>query len=1014
MSDTANLDSRLELLLRLVGGITTSPDLHEVLGRVVRSAVNLVEGSLSTIWTAEGSRLVARARAGLRRRSSVSTRTEIAIGEGIIGTAALERRTLLVPDVLADPRTVDREYFIAEGLNAYAAVPLVSHDRLVGVLALVTARAADLGVTEVEMLTAFGGHAAIAIESARLYADADRRRREAETLADIARDLAEHHDLDAILGRIARGAHLLCGGDVTGLAVRDADDSFPARHVIGAHSDAYQNFRVIPGLGIGGRVAVDGRPVRVSERTQWPWMPPEYAGPIDAEGIRSALVVPIVLDQRIDGLLYVCNRSPRSFSDADETLLVRLANHAAAAIRTGRLFAAEQAARSEAQAAATNYRDLVDTLDAIVLDADAETFQVTYVNRRAEAILGYPVEAWYADPRFWVHHVHPDDREGAAAACLEATADCRDHVLQYRMLAADGRVVWMHDMVRVMAAGPHGRRQLRSVMVDITERTRAEALLAGEREILGMIAAGAPTAGVLDAVCRLIESMSAGLLASIVLVENGRLRHGAAPSLPLSFMQSIDGAPIGPNVGSCGTAAYRKETVVVTDIATDPLWADFCHLALPHGLRACWSSPVVDGRGEVIATFALYRRVPGVPSLQETELVGRATHLIRIVSERDRATVALQRSEEHYRTLVTHVPAVTWVADAGGGTIFVSPNTFQVTGFAADELRAGGMDAWLARIHPDDVASVRQRYEALQFEQEPYDIDYRLRHRNGHWIWIHDCAMSVYERDGVPYFAGVLVDVTARKQAELEVQQQRQLLTHLTRVATLGELSGALAHELNQPLTSILSNAQAALQFLAREPADLAEVRDILQDIVDEDRRAGEVIRRLRSLLRKGETARQPLDVNEVTNDVLRLLHSELIASGVAVTLQLAPGLPTVEGDRVALQQVLLNLIVNACDAMRLDELPERRMAVTTALDGDGAVLVAIADRGAGLPLDGAERVFEPFFTTKEHGLGLGLVICRSIVAAHGGHLSATNNADRGATFWFTLPARNGANRRGS
>jgi PAS domain S-box-containing protein len=1008
MPDTADLDSRLDLLLRLVESITASPDLDQVLDRVVRSATSLVKGSRSTLWIVDGSRLVVGAWAGARSYSVVTGRAVFAMGEGLIGHAALERRALLVPDVLTDPRTVDREYFQAEGLAAVAAIPLVSHGRLVGVLALTARRADDLGPAEVEMLTAFAGHAAIAVESARLYADAERRRREAETLADVARDLAEHHDLDTVLARIVGGANALCGGDVTSVALRDADGFFSARHVIGATSDAYPRFRIPPGLGIGGRAVVSGRPARAADRAEWPPLATAYAEAIDSEGIRSALAVPITVGHEVEGLLYVCSRTPQTFTDADEAVLVRLADHAAAAIHNSRLFAAEQAARTEAQTSAKNFRDLVDTLDAIVLDADAETLQVTFVNRRAETILGYPRSAWYTDPNFWANHVHPDDRGWAAALCGEAIAASRDHVMQYRMLAADGRVLWMHDMVRVLAGDAVGRRQLRSVMVDITERKRADTVLAGEHEILGLIATGAPVAGILDGVCRLIESLSEDVLASVLLVESGHLRHGAAPSLPAPYVDAIDGIPVGPGNGSCGTAAYRKEAVIVSDIVTDPLWASYRHLALAHGLRSCWSSPVLDGAREVMAIFALYHRVPSVPTPEEMELVSRATHLIRIALERDRATVALQHSEERYRALVTHIPAVTWLADDQGGTIFVSANAAQVTGFAAEELTAAGKEGWFARVHPDDVATVRERYAALEFKREPFDFEYRMRHRNGAWIWIHDCGISRYEQGGIAYFAGVIIDITARKHAELEVQQQRQLLTHLTRVATLGELSGALAHELNQPLTSILSNAQAALRFLAREPLDVAELRDILQDIVDEDRRAGEVIRRLRALLRKGETPRQALDVNDVTSDVLRLARSELIGHGVTVTVQLTPGLPMVRGDRVALQQVLLNLIVNACDAMRLDEPLQRQLAVTTTLDGEGAVRVAIADRGAGIPADGMERVFEPFFTTKENGLGLGLVICRSIVAAHGGRLGASNNADRGATFWFTLPAQNG------
>jgi PAS domain S-box-containing protein len=1006
MPDTLNLDSRLGLLLRLVRSITASPDLDKVLGRVVRSATSLVAGSLSTLWIIQDSRLVARARAGRRRQSSVSGRTSLELGEGLVGHAALERRTMVVADVLADPRTVDRDYFAAEGLAACAAIPLVSQGRLVGVLALVAHRAEDLGAREVEMLTAFGGHAAIAIESARLYTDAERRRREAETLADVARDLAEHHDLDTVLVRIVAGANALCGGDVTSLALRNADGSFSARHVIGTRSAAYRRFRVVPGMGIGGRAVVSGRPARAADRAAWPPMTAEDAEPIDAEGICSALAVPIIVGQVVEGLLYVCSRTPRAFSDADETVLVRLADHAAAALHNNRLFTAEQAARTEAQAAAENFRGLVDTLDAIVLDADAETFQVTFVNRRAEAILGYPQNEWYGNPTFWKDHLHPADRDWAVALCSQEITAGRDHVMQYRMLAADGGVRWMHDMVRVLPAPAGGRRQLRSVMVDITERKRADAVLAGEREILALIAAGAPLGRVLDGICWLIESMRDGLLASVLLVEGQRLRHGAAPSLPKPYVDALDDIAIGPTVGSCGAAAFRKETVVVADIATDPLWAPYRDLALHHGLRACWSAPVLDSADEVMATFALYHRAPGLPGAEEMELVARATHLIRIAMERDRATLDLQRSEERYRALVTHIPAVTWLADDRSGAIFVSPNVAQVIGYTADELTAGGKDAWFARIHPDDVETVRRHYEALEFRREPFDLEYRLRHRDGAWIWVHDCAISTYVRDGVVYFAGVLTDISARKEAELEVQQQRQLLTHLTRVATLGELSGALAHELNQPLTSILSNAQAGLRFLAREPVDLAELREALKDIADEDRRAGEVIRRLRALLRKGETPRQPLDVNEITGEVLRLTRSELIAHGVAVMAQLTPELPKVGGDRVALQQVLLNLIVNACDAMRLDGSAQRQLTVTTALEGGSAVRIEIADRGVGIPPDRLERVFEPFFTTKEQGLGLGLMICRSIVTAHGGRLWAANNADRGATFCFTLPTQ--------
>jgi PAS domain S-box-containing protein len=255
---------------------------------------------------------------------------------------------------------------------------------------------------------------------------------------------------------------------------------------------------------------------------------------------------------------------------------------------------------------------------------------------------------------------------------------------------------------------------------------------------------------------------------------------------------------------------------------------------------------------------------------------------------------------------------------------------------------------------------------------------------------------------------GIGRDITDLKVADMEVEQRRKEVTHLTRVAILGELSGALAHELNQPLTAILSNAQAAQRLLARAPADPVMLGEILEDIVTDDLRAGEVISRLRALLKRGEANFQPLDLNDVTREVLGLARSELIERHVTVDTRLAPDLPSVRGDRVQLQQVMLNLVLNACEAMSSRTPAERTLTVSTARDGNGFVLTAIADRGTGIPPDAADRLFEPFFTTKSQGLGLGLSICRSIIDAHGGRLWADNNADQGATFTFALPAQNG------
>jgi PAS domain S-box-containing protein len=363
------------------------------------------------------------------------------------------------------------------------------------------------------------------------------------------------------------------------------------------------------------------------------------------------------------------------------------------------------------------------------------------------------------------------------------------------------------------------------------------------------------------------------------------------------------------------------------------------------------------------------------------------------------------RESEQQMTLATEATNLgVWVRDLAQNEIWASHQWRALFGFAPAERL--DLEKFFQRLHPDDREAIRQTLAGANIGDGNYETDYRVVLPDGRMRWMASRGRVEFNGGGKAVrVRGVSQDITARKQAEAEAARQRSELAHLSRVTMLGELSGSMAHELNQPLTAILSNAQAAQRFLAHDNADLNEVRDILKDIVEQDNRAGEIIRRLRLLLKKGEVHQLPLDLNDVVQEVLKMIRSDLVNQSVTVHAELAADLPPVKGDRVQLQQVLLNLVMNACDAMNGNAPAERQLVVRTESCADKNVRVAVSDCGLGIAPDKLEQVFEPFFTTKTQGLGLGLSVCRTIISAHGGKLWAANGAERGAVFNFTLPA---------
>jgi PAS domain S-box-containing protein len=653
-----------------------------------------------------------------------------------------------------------------------------------------------------------------------------------------------------------------------------------------------------------------------------------------------------------------------------------------------------------------------------------------------------------------------------------------------------------------------------------------------------MVAKGDSLTEILDSLCRLVEEPAKGVLASILLLDGDRLRHGGAPSLPKAYTDAINGAAIGPSAGSCGTAAYRGEPVIVEDIATDPLWADYRDLALPHSLCACWSTPVFSSQRKVIATFAMYYREPRRPTQRDQEIIDQITHLTGVAIQKKLAEEKLQRSEAYLAEAekLTHTGSWAWDPRTQK-VLYCSEEMFRIFGLDPRESLPSRNNFW-QRIHLEDRDWVAKRFEKSLRERVDTIDEFRVLMPDGTVRHINSSGHPVLDEDGeFIEFVGTAVDVTERKRAELErrrlaslveqaadlmaitdlsggtpiylnkaglkmvgfdsweeartrrgihyifpedrqfvnevlwptvlekgswsgemrfrhfktgdpipvlysafriddpetgqpvnvgnvcrditdrkraeeklrASEQRLLeaqmeLSHVTRVTTLGELIASISHEVNQPLAAVVNAAAACRRWLDGGTPNLDEARSAVDWIVKEGNRASEVIRRVRALANKTDIEKVPLDIDDVVGEAIALVQRELISHRVSLRMEFAPALPMILGDRVQLQQVIINLVMNGIEAMQSVSDRPRELVIGSHQDETHRVLVIVTDSGVGISAENADRLFNAFFTTKSSGMGMGLSICRSIIEAHGGRLWATANVPHGATFQFTLP----------
>jgi PAS domain S-box-containing protein len=378
------------------------------------------------------------------------------------------------------------------------------------------------------------------------------------------------------------------------------------------------------------------------------------------------------------------------------------------------------------------------------------------------------------------------------------------------------------------------------------------------------------------------------------------------------------------------------------------------------------------------------------------------------VTAAKQAEEALRRSESYLADAQRLTRTGSWAWNvATRQSVYWSQENYRLFGFDP-EAGIPSDEAFYQRIHPGDRDRVRREvFLERPDEGSDFDVDFRIVLPGGAVKYVRSTGHPVRNISGdLLEYVGTSIDVTERKRAEEERERLRQVqadLAHLSRVTTMGELTASLAHEIRQPISAAVTNAKTCLRWLVRDAPDLAEASEAASRIVKDATRAADIISRISLLFKKGALQRDLVDVNEVIREMIVLLRSEANRYSISIRIELAEDLPMVMADRVQLQQVFMNLMLNGIDAMK-GMTGEGELTIKSKAD-DGQVLVSVSDTGVGLPPEQAEQIFKAFFTTKDEGIGMGLPISRSIIESHGGHLYATGGSGRGATFQFTLPA---------
>jgi PAS domain S-box-containing protein len=523
----------------------------------------------------------------------------------------------------------------------------------------------------------------------------------------------------------------------------------------------------------------------------------------------------------------------------------------------------------------------------------------------------------------------------------------------------------------------------------------------------GLILLGRPLPVVLSTLCQLFDSTAKGFFSSVLLLDRAgtRVRNATGPALPAGYMKQLEGRRVSWNEASSGAAIYAKTPTIVLDLAGDVPEGDAeTARAAPAGLRQHAVSPILSLTGEPLGVFAVYQRDIDRDVMRcHCALISKFTQVASAAIERMQKDEALRRSTDLLERTeqLSSTCCFSWHVETD--EIGWSKALCQL--FELDPAEGPVTLELIAdRLHSEDLPSFQEMIERARSGVSDLEFEHRIRLRDHSVRYLRVVAHRVRDSDRRLEYIGVVQDVTHRRHTEEALAKLRTELAQAARVTSLGVLTAAIAHEVSQPLAGIVTNASTCRRMLAVDPPDVEGARETARRTIRDAERASEVIKRLRALFCKKGATSESLDLNEATREVVALSLSELKRNNVVVRTELAEKLPRVQGDRVQLQQVMLNLFLNASDAMRTVDDRPRQLVIRTARDEGDHVRLSVRDTGVGLQPECVDRLFDAFYTTKSSGMGIGLSVSRSIIESHQGRIWATPNDGPGATFAFSIP----------